>query len=102
MEVDLDDKDFWNKILPEMKNAQGLTRKLGDKESFRTEEQIESYLNDVQKLVDERIAEMKKFKHTVDDNDPLGKLFIILTFHRYVIMLLILNRYITILLTLNR
>ncbi|KAL9653103.1 hypothetical protein ABK040_006321 [Willaertia magna] len=67
MEVDIDDENFWQKMLPGLKNAEGLMNKLSEEKSFKTKEQQDQYMADVKALVDAKLQEMDKFKYKPDE-----------------------------------
>jgi hypothetical protein len=58
-DVDINDKDFWTKMLPEQKDAEGLLRKLTEKDSLKAEKEIEQYFADLNVLVEENQREIK-------------------------------------------
>jgi chromodomain-helicase-DNA-binding protein 7 len=78
MEIDINDADFWVKILPESKNAEGLASRLNEKDGLKTDDEKMRFLQDLEALVNARIEgrmsgiikEGKKGKQ----HDPLDQL----------------------------
>jgi SNF2 family DNA or RNA helicase len=71
-DVDINAADFWDKMLPDRKDAEGLLRKLSEKDSLKTEQEIEQYFVDLNVLMEENKKEVKHFNY--DGCDTLASL----------------------------
>lgn len=67
--VDIDDKDFWTKILPEEKTPELLLRRLMHEESaLETEEQQTEFMDDVETFVERKLHDIKRLKFDNDES----------------------------------
>ena len=71
-DVDINDANFWDKMLPDRKDAEGLLRKLREKDSLKTEEEKDQFFIDLNVLIEENQKDVKHFKY--DGCDALASL----------------------------
>jgi hypothetical protein len=73
--VDVNDKDFWRKILPEQKDAEGLLKRMTQMD-VKDEKLVEEFFRDVEDLVNSQLVDTggKKLNHRYQTDEALEDL----------------------------
>eukprot|EP01080_Neovahlkampfia_damariscottae_P008691 gene8691-638_t len=84
LDVDINDKNFWDKVLPENRTAEALLRKLQSGSSLKSKEQREQFMKDLENIVNQHLESFQKFKHKDSEtlNDLLVQLIYSLLFEK--------------------